>query len=112
MNRPSILNQYPLLILAFCAYAGAAAHSQSVTDGPAAKARPGKYEAVGEAILTGADGRYSQHDLLGQILNPCKEINEQFAPIVVTRNNGDTLTGVVVNLGGDTVTINTDLSDP
>ena len=67
---------------------------------------------MGEAILTGADGRYSQHDLLGQILNPCKEINEQFAPIVVTRNNGDTLTGVVVNLGGDTVTINTDLSDP
>ncbi|MEQ1850002.1 MAG: c-type cytochrome [Chthoniobacteraceae bacterium] len=62
--------------------------------------------------LTGAGGRYSPHDLLDQILNPSKEINEQFAPIVVTKNNGETVTGVVVNLNGDTVQLNTDLSDP
>ncbi|MGK0184729.1 MAG: putative heme-binding domain-containing protein [Verrucomicrobiales bacterium] len=62
--------------------------------------------------LTGAGGRYSPHDLLDQIINPSKEINEQFAPVIVTRNNGETLTGVVVNLSGDNVTINTDLSDP
>jgi len=35
--------------------------------------------------LTGAGGRYSPHDLLDQIINPSKEINEQFAPIVVTK---------------------------
>ncbi len=62
--------------------------------------------------LTGAGGRYSPHDLLDQIMNPSKEINEQFAPIVVTKNNGDMLSGVVVNLSGDGVTLNTDLSDP
>ncbi len=62
--------------------------------------------------LTGAGGRYSPHDLLDQIINPSKEINEQFAPIVVTKNNGDTISGVVVNLNGDGVTLNTDLSDP
>ena len=62
--------------------------------------------------LTGAGGRYSPHDLLDQIINPSKEINEQFAPIIVTRKNGETLSGVVVNLAGDNVTINTDLSDP
>ena len=62
--------------------------------------------------LTGAGGRYSPHDLLDQIINPSKEINEQFAPIVVTKNNGDMLSGVVVNLGGDNVTLNTDLTDP
>jgi len=62
--------------------------------------------------LTGAGGRYSPHDLLDQIINPSKEINEQFAPIVVTKNNGEILTGVVVNLSGDGVTINTDASDP
>jgi putative heme-binding domain-containing protein len=62
--------------------------------------------------LTGAGGRYSPHDLLDQIINPSKVINEQFAPIVVTKNDGTTLTGVVVNLSGDGVTINTDLSDP
>lgn len=62
--------------------------------------------------LTGAGGRYSPHDLLDQIINPSKEINEQFAPIVVTKNNGDVVSGVVVNLSGDNVTLNTDLSDP
>lgn len=62
--------------------------------------------------LTGAGGRYSPHDLLDQIINPSKEINEQFAPIVVTKKNGEIFSGVVVNLSGDNITINTDLSDP
>ena len=62
--------------------------------------------------LTGAGGRYSPHDLLDQIINPSKEINEQFAPIVVTKSDGSIVSGVVVNLSGDNVTINTDLTDP
>ncbi len=62
--------------------------------------------------LTGSGGRYSPHDLLDQIINPSKEINEQFAPIVVKMKDGKTLSGVVVNLSGDGVTLNTDLTDP
>jgi putative heme-binding domain-containing protein len=62
--------------------------------------------------LTGSSGRYSPRDLIDQILNPSKEINEQFVPSVLTKNNGDTVVGSVVNLNGDNVTINTDLSDP
>jgi len=62
--------------------------------------------------LTGAGGRYSPRDLLDQIIHPSKEINEQFAPVVVTRQDGSTVSGVIVNLNGDTVQINTDLSDP
>ena len=62
--------------------------------------------------LTGSGGRYSPHDFLDQVINPSKVISDQFAPIVVTRNNGETISGVVVNLNGDNVTINTDLSDP
>lgn len=62
--------------------------------------------------LTGSGGRYSPHDLLDQIINPSKEINEQFAPIVVTKNNGEVASGVVVNLSGDNVTLNTDVSNP
>lgn len=62
--------------------------------------------------LTGAGGRYSPHDLLDQIINPSKEINEQFAPIVVTRKDGTVVSGVVVNLSGNNVTLNTDLTDP
>lgn len=62
--------------------------------------------------LTGAGGRYSPHDLLDQIINPSKEINEQFAPIIVTKNDGSVVSGVVVNLNGDNVSLNTDLTDP
>jgi putative heme-binding domain-containing protein len=62
--------------------------------------------------LTGAGGRYSPKDLLDQIINPSKEINEQFAPTVVTKADGTEVSGVVVNLNGDTVSLNTDVSDP
>ena len=62
--------------------------------------------------LTLSGGRYSPHDFLDQIINPSKVINEQFAPVIVTKNNGETFSGVVVNLNGDRVNINTDLSDP
>jgi putative heme-binding domain-containing protein len=62
--------------------------------------------------LTSAGGRYSPHDLLEQIINPSKEINEQFVPVVVKMKNGDVVTGVVVNMNGDRVSVNTDMFDP
>jgi putative heme-binding domain-containing protein len=62
--------------------------------------------------LTGSGGRYSPHDLLEQIMYPSKEINEQFVPTFVTLKNGETLSGVVVNLNGNRVTLNTDLYNP
>ena len=62
--------------------------------------------------LTGAGGRYSPRDFLDQIVNPSKEINEQFTPVVLTKTDGDTVTGIIVNLNGDNVSVNTDLSDP
>jgi putative heme-binding domain-containing protein len=62
--------------------------------------------------LTGAGGRYTPHDFLDQIINPSKTISDQFAPIIVTKNDGSIASGVVVNLSGDNVTLNTDLSDP
>ncbi len=62
--------------------------------------------------LTSAGRRYSPHDFLDQIINPSKVINDQFSSIVVLTEDGNIYTGVVVNLKGDTLTINTDLSDP
>lgn len=62
--------------------------------------------------LTAAAGRYSPHDLLDQIVNPSKEINEQFSSIVAMLDDGRIVSGVVVNLNGNTMTINTDLTDP
>ena len=62
--------------------------------------------------LTGSSGRYNTHDLLDQIVNPSKEINEQFVPIEVITLDGRKATGIVVNLSGDSVTVNTDMFDP
>ncbi len=62
--------------------------------------------------LTSAGRRYSAHDFLDQIIHPSKVINEQFSSIVVLTDEGRVHTGVVVNLSGDSMTLNTDLSDP
>ena len=39
-------------------------------------------------------------------------INEQFSAITVVTETGQIHTGVVVNLSGDSMTLNTDLTDP
>lgn len=62
--------------------------------------------------LTSAGRRYSPHDLLDQVINPSKVINEQFSSVKVITENGLVHTGVVVNLNGDSMTLNTDLTNP
>ena len=62
--------------------------------------------------LTSAGGRYSAHDLLDQVINPSKVINDQFSAVQVLTEEGEVHTGVVVNLNGDTLTLNTDLTNP
>ncbi|MEO6786510.1 MAG: c-type cytochrome [Chthoniobacteraceae bacterium] len=62
--------------------------------------------------LTQAGGRYSAHDLLDNIINPSKVINEQFVPSVVTKTDGEQIIGTIVNLNGDNVMINTDPTSP
>ncbi len=62
--------------------------------------------------LTSAGRRYSAHDLLDQVVHPSKVINEQFSAVKVLTLDGAVYTGVVVNLNGDSMTLNTDLTDP
>ena len=62
--------------------------------------------------LTSAGRRYSPHDLLDQIINPSKVINDQFSAVVVVTDAGVIHTGVVVNLNGDSLMLNTDLTNP
>ncbi|MDB4338479.1 DUF1080 domain-containing protein [Rubripirellula sp.] len=62
--------------------------------------------------LTTAGRRYSAHDLLDQVVNPSKIINDQFSSVKVLTVDGNIHVGVVVNLNGDRITINTDLTDP
>jgi putative heme-binding domain-containing protein len=50
--------------------------------------------------------------LLDQVINPSKVINEQFSAVTVVTDAGLVHTGVVVNLNGDTLMLNTDLTVP
>ena len=66
--------------------------------------------------LTTAGRRYSAHDLLDQVINPSKVINDQFSAVMVVTDEGRVHNGVIVNLGvgrdGDVIVLNTDLTDP
>jgi len=62
--------------------------------------------------LSTAGRRYSAHDLLDQVVNPSKVINDQFSAVMVVTDEGLVHNGVVVNLSGDRLTLNTDLTDP
>ena len=48
--------------------------------------------------LTTAGRRYSPHDLLDQVINPSKVINDQFSAVMVVTDDGLVHNGVVVNL--------------
>lgn len=62
--------------------------------------------------LTAAGRRYSPRDLIDQVIDPSKVINEQFSAMRVLTEDGQIHSGVVVNLNGDTLTLNTDLTNP
>ena len=62
--------------------------------------------------LTTAGRRYSVRDLLDQVVNPSKVINDQFSAVMVITDQGLVHSGVVVNLNNNGLTLNTDLTDP
>ncbi|MEP6669312.1 MAG: heme-binding protein [Chthoniobacter sp.] len=62
--------------------------------------------------LTQAGGRYNARDLLDNVINPSKEINEQFVPTVITMLDGAQHIGMIVNLNSDFVSLNTDPTQP
>lgn len=66
--------------------------------------------------LTTAGRRYSAYDLLDQVINPSKVINDQFSAVSIITVEGLVHTGVIVNLGvkknADAMVLNTDLTDP
>ncbi len=62
--------------------------------------------------LTGIGGRFSPKDLLESIIEPSKEVSDQYAPIVITTKKGDTVTGRVANLNEEVMMIMEDMSAP
>lgn len=62
--------------------------------------------------LTGVVGRFSVRDMLDAIVEPSKVISDQYNAIVVTKKDGDVLTGRVANLGGNSLNLVEDMFDP
>jgi putative heme-binding domain-containing protein len=62
--------------------------------------------------LTAASGRFSVRDLLDKILEPNKSISDQYAATVFALRDGRVITGRVVNLQGDSMSIQTDMLSP
>ena len=62
--------------------------------------------------LTTAARRYTTRDLLMNILEPSRVINEQYALQQYVMSDGKTFTGRTVNMAGDTVMVATDPNDP
>lgn len=67
-----------------------------------------RYNGDGGAVgpdLSGVAGRFSPRDLLESVIDPGKEISDQYGMIVVTKKNGDVVSGRVANLNGDNLNI-------
>lgn len=62
--------------------------------------------------LTSAGGKFSPHDLLESIIDPSKEISDQYGSITFTLKDGKQIIGRIANLSGDTYRIITDLMAP
>ena len=62
--------------------------------------------------LTGVGSRFSPRDILESIIEPSKEVSDQYAPIVITLNSDEVVTGRILNLNGDSMMVNTDMFDP
>lgn len=62
--------------------------------------------------LTALSGRFSQRDILESVLEPSKQISDQYQAVTVVTVDGKVVTGRIVNLAGDSIRINTNMLDP
>ena len=67
-----------------------------------------RFENEGASVgpdLTNVAGRFSSRDLLESIIEPSKEISDQYGAIVIKKKNGDVVTGRVGNMNGDNLLV-------
>ncbi len=67
-----------------------------------------RFENEGGSVgpdLTTVSGRFSVRDLLESIIEPSKQISDQYGAIVVKKKDGEVVVGRVGNLSGDTLMV-------
>ncbi len=62
--------------------------------------------------LTQVAGRFSPRDLLEAILEPSKTVSDLYGNVVITRRDGESLTGRIVYLHEDSVMVSPDMFNP
>jgi putative heme-binding domain-containing protein len=62
--------------------------------------------------LTSVAGKYSPRDLLVHIIEPNKEISDQYGQLQVTMTDGSTFFGRIMNLAGEDIMFNIDMMNP
>jgi putative heme-binding domain-containing protein len=67
---------------------------------------------LGGPDLTSAGRRYNPRDLLDNIVNPSRVINEQYALQIYVKTDGTTVTGRTVNRAGDLIMVALNPNDP
>lgn len=74
-----------------------------------------RFGSEGGAIgpdLTSVSGKYSPRDLLTHIIEPSKEISDQYGQLEVTMVDDSKVYGRIMNLNGDKLMLNTDMMNP
>ena len=74
-----------------------------------------RFNQEGGAIgpdLTSVSGKFSPVDLLESIIDPSKEISDQYGSMIFTMLDDTQTTGRVMNLSGDRITVNVNMMDP
>jgi putative heme-binding domain-containing protein len=62
--------------------------------------------------LTGVAGRFNPRDLLESIIDPSKEVSDQYAAVEIRTSDERVIVGRIVNLNNDNVMVNTDMLNP
>ena len=74
-----------------------------------------RFKGEGGAVgpdLTSVGGKFSPHDLLESIIDPAKEISDQYGATDFNLKDGTTVSGRIMNLKQDTYWVNTDMMTP
>ncbi len=74
-----------------------------------------RFDNQGGAIgpdLTALSGRFSPREILESIVDPSRVISDQYQAVEVITLDGRVVTGRIVNLAGDSISINTNMLDP
>ena len=74
-----------------------------------------RFNSEGGAVgsdLTSVRGKFSTYDLLEAIVDPGKEISDQYGASIFTLKDGSKITGRIMNMSHPNYSINTDMMTP